>query len=115
MSPEQVPAELVERAARAVADELPACAMCGENGPARCVYCKDDAEKYARVILAAVLPLAQAAAFDDAARIVHAERRFQAELAERRNLGAEYTEQRMGVIEATIEGFAVRLREGSPS
>src|SRR5690606_28945331 len=50
----------VEKATEAVADAMPACAMCGENGPPRCVYCKDDAEKYARHALAAVLPLAQA-------------------------------------------------------
>jgi hypothetical protein len=63
MSPEEVPAELVEKATRAVADELPACAMCGENGPPRCVYCKDEAERYARHALAAVLPLAQGEAW----------------------------------------------------
>lgn len=109
MSPEQVPAEWVGAAELALADR---CNNEHENGRDWC-GCPDEGDL--RAALAAVLPLAQAAAWDDAARIVHAERRFQAELAERRNLGAEYTEQRMGVIEATIEGFAARLREGSPS
>jgi hypothetical protein len=61
MKPEDIPAEWVERAARAVVDELGACAMCGESGPAGCVYCKDDAEQHARAALAAVLPLAERA------------------------------------------------------
>jgi hypothetical protein len=63
MSPEDVKPEWVEKAARAVVDELGACAMCGESGPARCVYCKDDAEKHARAALAAVLPGAMAEAW----------------------------------------------------
>jgi hypothetical protein len=62
MKPEDIPAEWVEKAARAVVDELGACAMCGESGPAGCVYCKDDAEQHARAALAAVLPEALAEA-----------------------------------------------------
>jgi len=65
MSPEDVKPEWVEKAARAVADELGACAMCGESGPAGCVYCKDDAEKHARAALAAVLPEAMSEAWDE--------------------------------------------------
>jgi hypothetical protein len=65
MSPEDVKPEWVEKAARAVVDELGACAVCGESGPAGCVYCKDDAEAHARAALAAVLPEAMAEAWDE--------------------------------------------------
>src|SRR5690606_12659325 len=65
MSPEDVPTEWVEKAARAIVDELGACAMCGESGPARCVYCKDDAETHARAALAAVLPEAMSEALEE--------------------------------------------------
>lgn len=62
MSPEAVPDEWVQKAARSVAGVQPACDDCGENGPVACVYCKDEAEKYARYALAAVLPEIQAQA-----------------------------------------------------
>jgi len=68
MSPDDVNPEWVEKATEAVAGEMPACGECGEYGPPRCVYCKDDAERYARHALAAVLPLAQAEALDGQAR-----------------------------------------------
>lgn len=64
MRPADVPAEWVEKATEAVAWEMPACGECGECGPPRCVYCKDDAERYARDALAAVLPDALAEAWD---------------------------------------------------
>lgn len=66
MKAEDVDAGLVEKAMWAVAGEQPACAECGENGPAACVYCKDEAEKYARHALAAVLPEIQAQALEAA-------------------------------------------------
>jgi len=105
MTPEQVPAGLVEKAARVLhSDECPDSGC--EGGDLR------GYERAARNILAAVLPEAIAMGHDEAADVVHAEARWQTELAMRRSLGAEYTAQRMSVVEETIRGFAARHREG---
>lgn len=118
MNAAEVPDELVEIACRA-RWEAEGSVFTGHNGDVAYTWDAlaalfpveaDVHRRRERAALAAVLPLAIAMGHDEAAQIVHAERRFQAELAGRRSLGAEYTEQRMGVVEATIEGFAARLR-----
>lgn len=108
MTPDEVPAELVQQACRAWFEDG------GWDMEEVTQEDLDGCAPTARAVLAAVLPEAIAMGHDEAADVVHAEARFQTELAMRRSLGNEYAAQRMGVVEKTIRGFAARWREEKP-
>lgn len=62
-----IPEEVLKLAASEVFDELPSCAMC-LTGKSTCVYCTDDATRYARAALSAAAPTLMAMAWDEGNR-----------------------------------------------
>jgi hypothetical protein len=110
MSPQQVPAEWVDAAELALADR---CNSEHKGGRDWC-GCPDEGD--VRLVLAAVLPLAQAAALEDLEVPLEEDYETRA-----RNLDKRHAAYREGFLDGheyaanVVHTAAARLREGSPS